>query len=251
MIVLGYNLDKNKNLASGIVISGAGVGVFVIPMLWQWLLDAYGLSGTFLLIGGLSLQLSLSGVLYRPSNLERTYKVPIQCHRKGKSTSSRTCAQNPIFHSLPLCFLCGSVLFVNAGMSAVYVHLPTYATTKGFSDGQSYFLISLVGVGSLMGRLLVGVAGNSIDIDELNLSGGCLAIAGMATLVLPAFADSYNAFMVYSVIWGFYHGGMSPLLLAMSVEMVGVKALASAFAAEMVFCGIGFIVGPIIAGLYV
>ena len=58
--------EKRKILAVGITTAGAGVGSFMSAPLITFLLDEYGLRGTFLIVGGVVLNLCVCGSLYRP-----------------------------------------------------------------------------------------------------------------------------------------------------------------------------------------
>ncbi|KAG8200640.1 hypothetical protein JTE90_022262 [Oedothorax gibbosus] len=52
-VVVGQYFEKYKVTASGIALSGACVGSLGFPILVEWILDTYGLSGGFLILAGI------------------------------------------------------------------------------------------------------------------------------------------------------------------------------------------------------
>lgn len=65
-IVLGYYFDKKRALALGIANSGTGCGSFLLSYFIEKSVSFYGTRGTFLLIGGVFLNLVVYGSLCRP-----------------------------------------------------------------------------------------------------------------------------------------------------------------------------------------
>ncbi|XP_063427482.1 monocarboxylate transporter 12-like [Mytilus trossulus] len=66
VVMIGSYFKKIRTRANGIALSGASVGTFVIPPLMEFLLQTYGLPGTYLILGGLYLTVAVCGALYRP-----------------------------------------------------------------------------------------------------------------------------------------------------------------------------------------
>lgn len=249
MVVIGYNFNGKRNLASGIVSSGAGMGTFLMPMVWQILLDNYSLSGTFLLLGGISFNLCIAGALYRPSPLELKLKVSSSCHC-GEIRSASSFKSLSLLSNGPFVLLCFSILLWSTGIAGVYLHLPSYAISNGFSDSSAFFLISVMGIATIPGRILTGIAATSSDVDELVLYGGTFGLSGIATLLLPLVGKHYAGYLIYAFVCGFYNGGVYAILLTITTFLVGINNLSGAFAVEMFFCGIGYLIGPPLAGEY-
>ncbi|XP_064652161.1 monocarboxylate transporter 9-like [Lineus longissimus] len=66
IIHVGLHFNKRRAVANGISTAGAGVGQFVFPLVFVFLQENYGYFGAMLIMGGLSLNLVVAGVLYRP-----------------------------------------------------------------------------------------------------------------------------------------------------------------------------------------
>ena len=55
-----------RQLANGLVMSGSAIGVVIFPPFVEWLLNVYGLQGTFMILGGIALNTIVVGVLIPP-----------------------------------------------------------------------------------------------------------------------------------------------------------------------------------------
>lgn len=62
-VVIGYFFHKKRGLALAVVATGAGIGMFVAGPLIQALLNQYGLSGAFLVLGALASNHIVIGIL--------------------------------------------------------------------------------------------------------------------------------------------------------------------------------------------
>ncbi|KAK7480966.1 hypothetical protein BaRGS_00027781 [Batillaria attramentaria] len=69
-LVISFNFSRLLGLASGISVSASAVGILSGSLITQSLIDTYGLSGAFLLIGALSLHHAVFAMVYRPTPYE-------------------------------------------------------------------------------------------------------------------------------------------------------------------------------------
>ncbi|XP_072761392.1 monocarboxylate transporter 12 isoform X2 [Anoplolepis gracilipes] len=71
-IVTQY-FERLRGVANGLCISGSAIGTIVLPPLLQYLLDCFGYRGAVLIMGGLTLNTLVCGLLYHP--VEQHMKV--------------------------------------------------------------------------------------------------------------------------------------------------------------------------------
>lgn len=251
VVVLGFNFRKYRNMACGIAVSGLGIGLFVLAPLYQFVYQMFNLPGLFLIMAGVNFHQCLFGFLSRPSKLEMQYKrrPASKQHKIGllgfKSNVKKH--MNAIFRPQFMCF-CASFLIANIGISLVYLHLPYYATEKGATPMEASWLLSVIGIGVVITRLLIGVMASSGDINELLLYSGLFGAASVATLLFPIYSQTYAGQLGYSVMFGFYAMGCYVLIASLIIDMVGVEFLSSGFGLLMVCCGIGYLIGPPVGG---
>ena len=70
MVILGYYFEKRLAIANGIAVTAAGLSLFVIPPLAQFLIDKYGWQGALLIIAGLLGNSAIGAATFRPSPTE-------------------------------------------------------------------------------------------------------------------------------------------------------------------------------------
>ncbi|CAL1543935.1 unnamed protein product, partial [Lymnaea stagnalis] len=73
LIIVGMYFDRRVGLAAGLGTSGVGIGTFVIVPLAQYLSEHHGFIVTYLIMGGLSLNMLVAGMLFRPLSMH--YKI--------------------------------------------------------------------------------------------------------------------------------------------------------------------------------
>ena len=252
MVVVGFNFRRRRNLALGIAVSGVGAGLFVLAPVLQIARDYYGPTGFFIVLATLTANIITFGRMCFPSKLE----LHTQTRRKLDSTLSRS--NKSIFASVKpylnvltnkgmVClFLC--MFFYCLGTYLVYLHLPTFIVTKGFSAVQASFLISLSGILSLFGRLATGVVANLNRINDTILYAGSMCTVGIATFIYPFTADSFAGHVVYTVILGLFFGSCYVTITAVSLKFVEISYVAAAIGLQFCFGGIGAVIGPVCAG---
>ncbi|KAI0207984.1 Monocarboxylate transporter 12 [Lamellibrachia satsuma] len=67
IVVVNQYFEKKRGVANGISLAGSGIGSITIPPLMVYTLDTYGLEGTLLIMGGITLNLCVCGMLFRPA----------------------------------------------------------------------------------------------------------------------------------------------------------------------------------------
>ena len=65
LVIIGSYFEKRRALANGMAFAAGSAGTFVSPPLIKYLLDSYGLDGTFYILGGIVFHVSVAGMLFR------------------------------------------------------------------------------------------------------------------------------------------------------------------------------------------
>ncbi|CAH1257350.1 SLC16A12 [Branchiostoma lanceolatum] len=71
MAILGQYFSRRRAVANSLALLGASITSMTLPLLFQYLLDEYGLKGALLILGGVMLQVIVAGALIRPLELHR------------------------------------------------------------------------------------------------------------------------------------------------------------------------------------
>ncbi|XP_022088104.1 monocarboxylate transporter 12-like [Acanthaster planci] len=119
------------------------------------------------------------------------------------------------------------------------------AESAGVASQDAAVLLSLFGVGILLGRLVNGVLISwRLAAEHVTTAG--LALAGLTLLV--ANVDSYAALAVASSVQGFAVGFLVAVMVVLTRRFVGMANFAVGVALCSFSVGIGVLTGPVMAG---
>ena len=180
--------DRNRGIASGIALSGTGLGTLLMPLLARWLIEDEGWRVALFVIG-----LAVASFGFLASNwIRRPPGLPPTFLSQRSSNSLRNLVRDTRFRQLYVAgFLSSLVLLVPV------VHMIPHAVRSGVTLRDAAWLISILGFGSLAGRLVLGHAadrlGRQRTLGVLHVALGTLFITwtikvGFITLALFALA---------------------------------------------------------------
>ncbi|KAK3104753.1 hypothetical protein FSP39_009430 [Pinctada imbricata] len=254
VVVVGFNFERRRNLATGVSVSGVGIGIFILSPLMQLAKDTYGYNGLLLMCGAVSFHHLVFGALCRPSELEKLSKTKDNIFKHGNER--RKCSKLLsilreivfLFSNISFILIVVSMTFFTLGVHLMYVHFSKLLITKGTSETDAAYLLSMSGICTGISRLLIGFSANAENINELMLFSGCFSLLGISGLLLPLYVDSYVGQACFAVMLGMYSGCCYSLLNTINVKLVGIEHLALAFGIDMFGAGFGSLIGPPISG---
>lgn len=140
-----------------------------------------------------------------------------------------------------------SVMLMFSGYPTLYVILPDQAKRLNISKTNAAYLVSILGITDLIGRVLFGFLADLNIIQKRFIFMGCTAMSGIAICVMP-FMKGFVEFAVLGGIAGLFAGGFFALIATMLAEKLGVHRLHSAFGLVAMFMGLSFLFGAPISG---
>ncbi|XP_033757480.1 monocarboxylate transporter 3-like isoform X2 [Pecten maximus] len=254
VVVVGLNFEKKRSLATGFASCGAGVGVFILSPVIQLAKEEYGNQGFFFIMAGIALNMFVFGSLCFPSYLEYNQEeinlsdTNLSVSLLSLSTKKVIRERVQVFANIPFILICLSLFSSHIGIYLMYVHLPNFSISTGTPAFQASFLMSVTGIMNCISRFLIGLVGNSENISNSILYFGTFALLGLSTMLFPYYGASYTGQSIYAAFLGSYSGCCYVLLNTITPNLVGVNNLATAFGIEMVFTGVGTLIGPPLAG---
>lgn len=142
---------------------------------------------------------------------------------------------------LTTCFLCffGYFNFI--------LFLPAHVITQGIDKYNKAILVSLCGIGDLIGRLTIGFVGdhNFITRYKLMAVGSIVVGVNMGGLI---FADTFGWMATHCLLYGISGGVYVSLLAVVVVDFVGLKNMPRLLAIIMLLQGLGAALGQPILG---
>jgi MFS family permease len=120
--------------------------------------------------------------------------------------------------------------------------------SKGFSKAQASFMLSLTGILAVFGRLLTGFVASLHKLIDIWLYSGSFVVVSLATIVYPYISNTIAGNIVYAVVLGLFFGCCYVLMTSVNMSFVDIKYVSAAIGVELLFGGIGAVLGPEFAG---
>jgi MFS family permease len=224
-------------LAGGIAVSGIGAGNLLLPPLAAWWIELWGWRGAYLGLTALTLLAAVPAAL-----------------ALGGRAAKRAAAAGAALPGLTLREAMRSVLFwlmyavaflICVGFFVPMVHLVPYAQDVGLSEAQGVTLVSLLGLGSLLGRFAMGgIAERLGHARSLVAIGGGLGLMFLLWWV----AQSFWLLAVFAVCFGTLYGGYVALAPTLCMELFGPRSLSAIIGLLYTAAGLATLIGPTFAG---
>ncbi|XP_072039202.1 monocarboxylate transporter 12-like [Amphiura filiformis] len=260
-VILTCYFDRRLAQANGFVSAGSAIGMFSLPPLLQTLITTYSWQGAILILAGLEANIGVCAALYRPTNLEfvRKHSVnnPIStqttagCIKKIKNSKIvAIISEIWDFHLLKNCFFVLTLItFYLYGVYIIAFHyFSARAVEAGISDLNAAYLVSAIGIGSLISRLTHGYIIDHHILSGCGLTAMSYLVCGIACAVTPL-SDSYAFLMTVGVIIGVTAGVYHSTTPIIAKESVGVDHVSGAVGWMLLTCGSGIIIGSYLTGI--
>ena len=230
--------STNRVLASGIAVSGIGAGNLAGPVLAAWWIGLFGWRGAYFALAGLTLALALPAAFAVENRRLRPSAAPGATPLPGATLGAALRSQQFWLLYVVAFLIC-------IGFFVPMVHLAPYAHDRGFSDAQGVTLVSLLGLGSLLGRFAIG--GIADRLGHMRALIGLAAGLGAMFLFWWA-AQSYWALAVFAVLFGSLYGGYVALAPTLCMDLFGARNVAGIIGCLYTAAGFGTLIGPVVAG---
>ncbi len=128
----------------------------------------------------------------------------------------------------------------------VLTHVVPYATDMGITDGDAAAIISLIGGGSVVTRVLLGIVA---DRQGRKLTAIICSLLQGGAMVWLVWSRELWMFYVFALVFGFSYGGSGPLITALVSDTFGVSRIGAVLGMLEIGFGIGAALGPAAGGL--
>jgi len=228
----------NRALATGIAVSGIGAGNLAFPPLAAWWIGIFGWRGAYLALAALVLVLALPAAMAVENR-----RVRPGVTQGGAPLPGATLGDALRSQQFWLLYVVAFLICV--GFFVPMVHLAPYAHDRGYSAAQGVTLVSLLGLGSLVGRF--AVAGIADRLGHMRSLVGLAAGLGLMFLLWWA-AESYWALAVFAVLFGSLYGGYVALAPTLCMDLFGARNVTGIIGCLYTAAGFGTLIGPTVAG---
>ncbi|XP_077563614.1 monocarboxylate transporter 5 isoform X3 [Haemaphysalis longicornis] len=150
--------------------------------------------------------------------------------------------KNPAF-----ALVCVSNIVGMMGFCIPFMYIADSAVLKGIDKDKAAFLLSIIGITNMIGRLIFGWLSDLPQINCLLLNNLSLCLSGLAVFAIP-FCYSYPATVATCMIFGLIVAAYILLTSIILVELFGLDNLTNSFGLLSLCRGAACMVGPPLAG---
>ncbi len=237
---------RRRATASGLAITGIGVGTFVAPMAAHELITLLDWRQTYLLLAGVVLVLGVtSGLLLENSPARRGQFPDGAATAPSSADAAESMDVQAARRTLPIWLVYFGSLLVSIGLFMPFVHLKPFAQDLGLSAQQGIWVVSSVGIGSIVGRMILGPVAERYGRKPVVLG---LYIGLAAIFVFWYLSVSLWMLLFFGVVFGTLYGGFVALAPALLADYYGVGHAGGILGFVYSSVAVGALIGNPIAG---
>jgi MFS family permease len=239
--------NTRRNLMTGLVSSGAGAGMLVVPSSTAHLIDRYGWRTSFLIIGIAVPVVIFIAAQFMRRDPESIGTVPYGA--SGKTAAEGSSALGHALHEalrIPQFWIVFVMSFWFSTFSMAYnVHIVPDAINAGMHPTSAAHILALTGALLLVGRIVLGTIADKTGNKPIFIF--CFLLS-TAALLLISFMQAHWAFFVLAVMIGFSQGGVGSSQSPLIASLFGLRSHGLIFGFLGIGSTFGAAVGPLLTG---
>lgn len=248
---------RKRGLAVGLAGSGVGLGEVVMAPLAAFLISKFDWRVAYVTMGSIAWLLLLPIAWFLKGEPREIGALPDGIKAESMSISSlgpEIGTENLKSSSLSLLQAIRTrsfwlVIFIwfffAICMMLAMTHVVPYATDIGFTATQAAVILSLVGVTTIIGTPVMGVACDRIGRKKTAVICSLLVAGAMLWLI---WAHQLWMLYVFAILFGFGSGGLMPSSTALIGDTFGLSSLGKILGMLDIGWYVGAAVGPILGG---
>ena len=239
---------KRRGAMTGVVFSGMGIGMMVIPPVVSRLIALYDWRFAFIIMAAIAMVITVLGaqLLRRDPYQAGLRPYGGEAGKPGSYASGvpglsfREALVTRQFWFISIMYFISLVCQL-----AVVVHIVIHATGAGASAASAATILVIYGALSVVGMNAIGIIGDRVSNKFAFLITYVLMTAALLLIIETA---EVRVLYVFAGIFGFGMGGMLVLFAPIAAELFGLKAHNTIFAVSAFIATFGAAVGPAMAG---
>ncbi|GER17001.1 MFS transporter [Variovorax boronicumulans] len=238
---------RQRGFASGLAVSGIGVGTLAMPPLASWLIDTLGWRDAYLALGVLAAVVGVGMALLVENDPRARGLGPDGDPPQAQAATALPpgASVREAVGSGRFAGLYAACLISSFGLFVPFVHLVPYALDHGVAASSAVLLLGAIGVGSTAGRFFLGGLADRMG-RHYALP---LMSAGMAlSLVVWAVSGGFWGLALFAFAYGVFYGGFVALLPALVMDWFGGRHIGAIIGILYTSVAIGTLIGPSAAG---
>jgi MFS family permease len=256
---------KEIGLASGIVVSGIGIGTMAMAPIIQYMIDRFGWRFAFLYLAVIVFTIvvpltaifqrrsahdigqPLDGINPKNNKAQRRLKSGDDIDEDNNKLSVKWKLKT-IIKTQSFWFLGITYLSMGFFANTLVVHQAAHIIDIGYTASTAAVVVGLVGFFRSTGNVLFGFLSDRIGKEQSFSIGAGLAFVGMLFFIFLNNASIPWKLCLYTVFVGLGHGSMDPIVGAKTADLFPGDSLGKIMGTFTLMYGIGAALGPFLAG---
>lgn len=244
---------SKKGMVTGIVVSGMGLASLYIAPSTTKLLEVFGISRTFLILGTfiLAVAVPLAQMIKNPPEgyipSEPVQKSSNKKEKSSKVSFSRDYDWREMMHTKQFYMFWIMFAFASSAGLMIIGNIATIAKTQA-SVENGFFLVGLLAIFNASGRLIGGSL--SDKIGRLKTMMIFFAVQSVNMLMFSTYTTTLGI-SIGTAIAGLSYGSLLCLFPSVIADYYGVKNFGGNYGVLFTAWGVSGVIGPIIAGTVV
>ncbi|OPY58335.1 MAG: putative MFS-type transporter YhjX [Syntrophorhabdaceae bacterium PtaU1.Bin034] len=259
--ILSHWFEKKRGLASGVAVSGMGIGTFVLVPLSQYLIDAIGWRPAFMVLAGLVFlllfPLSALFLRHKPADLglnpdgagataampkKRSMEVIDRQWAQTDWTLPRAVKEGRFWSLLIFAFLVIIPVYV------LLIHGMKLLVDRGFDKMSAAFVIALLGVTSSAFKIFWGWLSDRTGREvAFTIGAFIMALGALCLLIVEAGGPLKTAYL-FVLLFGCGWGVTAPTFMAVAADLFQGRSFGLIYGVAEGVIGLGSAVGPWLGG---
>ena len=239
---------EKRNVMSGIVAAGIGIGALIGPPAAMRLIAVYNWRISYLILGVVVfVVIVLSALILKRDpgqmGMEAYGERGGEQEEVGPDVEALTLGE--AIRTLEFWMVFGIFFSIGFCVFAIFVHTAPHAIEVGISAKSAANILAAIGGVSIFGKILMGRVADKIGIRKTYLISFILMSAALFWTI-----PSNVAWMLYffAVLFGFSYGGCAVLQSPVVAELFGLRAHGLIFGVVFIGESIGGTISPILTG---
>lgn len=239
---------RKRGVMSGVMKVGTGLGMMAMPLVASGLIGAFGWRTSYIVLGALVLVavLPLSQLVRRdPREMGLLPDGDRQPQAESPVLAEEGLTLREAIRTRQLWMVCGFYAMILFCAQSILVHIVPHAVDLGVSAPVAAGVAATIGGTSMLGRLVMGFAGDRIGTRRA--MAVCFLILITALLWLQVARELWMLYL-FASIYGFNHGGFFALISPLIAGLFGTRSQGTLLG--IVICSGTFFgsISPIVTG---
>jgi MFS family permease len=238
---------KRRGIMTGFVVAGIGIGTLIVPPVATWLIESWGWSTAYIVIGAIALVFIILVAQFLRLDPKKMGLLPDGENKEaaGLNLHARGFSLREAMGSWQLWVLFAILFCFGYCVHTIIAHIANHVTDLRISAVIAASILAVVGGLSVVGRIVTGSITDRVGSKPPLIVNLILMSGALFWLVA---AGELWMFYLFAVIFGFAYGGLAAMESPIVAELFGLSSHGVIMGVASFGFTAGGAVGPLVAG---